>query len=84
MPDSLAAAARAVGAGERTLERRIRRSSGKSPIAFVQDLRVEEAVHQLETTERSIEEIAAGDGRGGSRGREAGTPCRLRAPQSGS
>jgi transcriptional regulator GlxA family with amidase domain len=59
---SLAAAARAVGAGERTLERRIRRSLGKSPVAFMQDLRVEEAVHLLETTERSIEEIAAAVG----------------------
>lgn len=59
---SLPAAARAVGAGERTLERRIRRSLGKSPVAFVQDLRVEEAIHQLETTDASIEEIAAAVG----------------------
>jgi len=59
---SLAAAARAVGAGERTLERRIGRALGKSPVAFVQDLRVEEAVHQLETTERTIDEIAAAVG----------------------
>ncbi len=59
---SLAAAARAVGAGERTLERRIRRSLGKSPVAFVQDLRVDEATHRLETTEQSIDEIAAAVG----------------------
>jgi transcriptional regulator GlxA family with amidase domain len=59
---SLSAAAKAVGAGERTLERRLRRVLGKSPLAFVQDLRVEEAVHQLETTERSVEEIAVAVG----------------------
>lgn len=59
---SITAAARAVGAGERTLERRIRRVLGKSPIAFVQDLRVDEAMHQLETTERSIDEIAVAVG----------------------
>ena len=59
---SLSAAAKAVGVGERTLERRIRRALGKSPVAFVQDLRVEEAVHQLETTERSVEEIAVAVG----------------------
>jgi transcriptional regulator GlxA family with amidase domain len=59
---TLTLAARAVGAGERTLERRIRRSLGKSPLAFVQDLRVEEAVHLLETTDRSIDEIASAVG----------------------
>lgn len=56
---SMSAAARAIGAGERTLERRVRRVLGKSPVAYVQDLRVEEAVHQLETTARSVDEIAA-------------------------
>jgi transcriptional regulator GlxA family with amidase domain len=55
---SLPAAARAVGASERTLERRIRRVLGKSPLSFVQDLRVEQAVHALETSEATIDEIA--------------------------
>jgi transcriptional regulator GlxA family with amidase domain len=56
---SLEAAARAVGASERTLERRLRRALGKSPLSFVQDLRVESAVHRLRTSGRSLEEIAA-------------------------
>jgi transcriptional regulator GlxA family with amidase domain len=56
---SVAAAARACGASERTLERRIRRVLGRTPLAFVQDLRVEAAVHQLETTDRGLDAIAA-------------------------
>jgi transcriptional regulator GlxA family with amidase domain len=55
---SLARAAKAVGTSERTLERRVHRAVGRSPVAFVQDLRVEEARHQLETTDRGIDEIA--------------------------
>ncbi len=31
---------------------------GKSPLSFVQDLRVEQAIHRLHTTTQSIEEIA--------------------------
>jgi transcriptional regulator GlxA family with amidase domain len=56
---SLEAAARAVGASERTLERRLRQALGKSPLSFVQDLRVENAIHSLRTSERTLEEIAA-------------------------
>jgi transcriptional regulator GlxA family with amidase domain len=55
---SLDAAARSVGASERTLERRLRAVLGKSPLSFVQDLRVEQAVHRLHTTSQSIDEIA--------------------------
>jgi transcriptional regulator GlxA family with amidase domain len=55
---SLDAAARFVGASERTLERRLRAVLGKSPLSFVQDLRVEQAVHRLHTTTQTIEEIA--------------------------
>jgi transcriptional regulator GlxA family with amidase domain len=55
---SLAAAARSVGTSERTLERRLRAVLGKSPLSFVQDLRVEQAIHRLHTTAQSIEEIA--------------------------
>lgn len=55
---SMAAAARAVGASERTLERRMHRVLGRSPIAYVRDLRVEQAVHWLETTDSSVEQVA--------------------------
>ena len=34
-------------------------SVGRSPLSFVQDLRVAEAVHQLETTDLGVEEIAS-------------------------
>jgi transcriptional regulator GlxA family with amidase domain len=55
---SLDAAARSVGTSERTLERRLRAVLGKSPLSFVQDLRVEQAIHRLHTTAESIDEIA--------------------------
>jgi len=55
----LADAARAIGTSERTLERRIRAVLGRSPLAYVQDLRVEQAVHRLRTSKDSIDEIAA-------------------------
>lgn len=56
---SLAKAARSVGASERTLERRVRAVLGKSPLSYVQDLRVEHAIHRLRTSDDSIEEIAS-------------------------
>lgn len=55
----LARAARHVGASERTLERRIRAVLGKTPLSYVQDLRVETAVHRLRTTKESIDAIAS-------------------------
>ena len=55
---SLREAARSVGASERTLDRRLRQVLGKSPLAYVQELRVERAVHLLETTRDSVDEIA--------------------------
>lgn len=58
----LAAAARAVGASERTLERRVHHALGRSPLSFVQDLRVEDAMYQLETTDRGVDEIAVSVG----------------------
>ena len=61
---SLARAARAVGAGERTLERRVRAVLGMSPLSYVRDLRVERAVHQLQTTDSSLDDIAAAVGYG--------------------
>ncbi len=61
---TLAAAARSVGASERTLERRLRAVLGKTPLSYVRDLRVELAVHRLRTTKESIEQIAAAVGYG--------------------
>jgi transcriptional regulator GlxA family with amidase domain len=61
-PFELARAARAVGASERTLQRRIRAVLGKPPIAFVQDLRLERAVHLLRVSKDSIDEIASAVG----------------------
>jgi transcriptional regulator GlxA family with amidase domain len=61
---SLARAARAVGASERTLERRVRAVLGMSPLSYVRDLRVERAIHQLQTTDNSLDDIAAAVGYG--------------------
>jgi transcriptional regulator GlxA family with amidase domain len=56
---SLDAAARAVGASKRTLARRMRGVLGKTPLAYVQDLRVERAVHLLKTSRASVDDVAA-------------------------
>ena len=56
---SLTDAARSLGASQRTLERRVHRVLGRSPLSFIQDLRVADAVHQLETTDLSLDEIAS-------------------------
>ncbi len=56
---SLDDAARAVGTSKRTLARRLQQVLGKSPLGYVQDLRVERAVHLLKTSDRSLEQIAA-------------------------
>lgn len=61
---TLSDAARNVGASERTLERRLRSVLGKTPLSYVQDLRVEVAVHRLQTTKESIEQIASAVGYG--------------------
>jgi transcriptional regulator GlxA family with amidase domain len=61
---SLAEAARAVGASERTLARRLAAVLGKSPLSYVQDLRVERATHLLQTSDASIDDIAAQVGYG--------------------
>ena len=52
-------AAKSVGTSERTLERRLQRVLGKSPVSYVRDLRVEQAVHWLQTTDESVDAIAA-------------------------
>jgi transcriptional regulator GlxA family with amidase domain len=59
---TLSDAARNVGASERTLERRIRAVLGKTPLSYVQDLRVELAVFRLRTTKESVEQIATAVG----------------------
>lgn len=61
-PFDLARAAKAVGASERTLQRRIRAVLGKPPIAFVQDLRLERAVHLLRVSDDTIDAIAGAVG----------------------
>jgi transcriptional regulator GlxA family with amidase domain len=61
-PFELGRASRAIGTSERTLQRRIRAVLGKPPIAFVQDLRLERAVHLLRVSEDSIDDIASAVG----------------------
>ena len=56
---SLADAARAVGASERTLARRMHSVLGKTPLSYFQDLRVERALHLLRTGSASVDQIAA-------------------------
>lgn len=55
---SLDAAAREVGTSARTLERRVRAVLGRSPGAFLQDLRVERAMHLLRTSDEAVDAIA--------------------------
>ena len=63
-PFELARVARQIGSSERTLQRRIRAVLGKPPVAFVQDLRLEHAVHLLRVTQGSVDEIAGAVGYG--------------------
>jgi transcriptional regulator GlxA family with amidase domain len=56
---SLDDAAAAAGVSKRTLARRMQAVLGRSPLAYVQELRVERAVHLLKTTEESVDAIAA-------------------------
>ncbi|MDP9600232.1 UNVERIFIED_ORG: transcriptional regulator GlxA family with amidase domain [Variovorax paradoxus] len=55
---SLDEAAQAAGTSKRTLARRMQQVLGKSPLSYVQDLRVERAVHLLKTSDKSLEQIA--------------------------
>lgn len=55
----VATLARRAGASPRTLARRLDAALGLSPIGFVQRLRVETAIHLLETSRLSLDEIGA-------------------------
>lgn len=55
---SLDAAAAAVKTSKRTLARRIARVLGKPPLAYFQDLRIEQAVYLLQSSKESIDQIA--------------------------
>lgn len=57
-PVSIPEAARSLGVSERTLQRSVQRTVGTSPIRFVQDLRIERAIHLLRTTDLSLEAIS--------------------------
>ena len=57
-PIRIPEAARGIGVSERTLQRAVQRTTGTSPIRFVQDLRIERASHLLRTTDLSLETIS--------------------------
>ena len=56
---SLSGAANATGTSERTLARRLKNVLGKTPLSYFQDLRVERAIHLLQTSNDSVDLIAA-------------------------
>jgi len=58
-PLQIADAAAAVGVSERTLQRRTAQTLGMTPLEFVNEIRLEEAVHLLRSTASSVEVIAA-------------------------
>ncbi|MDH4873300.1 helix-turn-helix domain-containing protein [Pseudomonas sp. BN515] len=55
---NLDAAASELATSKRTLARRIHEVLGKTPLAYVQDLRIERAVHLLKTSEHSVDQVA--------------------------
>lgn len=55
---SLDAAAKAAGTSTRTLARRVSRVLGRSPVRYVQDVRVERAAHLLRTTPATVDAVA--------------------------
>lgn len=55
----LDAAASALATSKRTLARRIRDVLGKTPVSYIQDLRIERAVHLLKTSAHNVDAIAA-------------------------
>jgi transcriptional regulator GlxA family with amidase domain len=55
---SLDRVAAALATSKRTLARRMKDVLGKSPLEYFQDLRIERAVHLLETSQASVDQIA--------------------------
>ncbi|SDH99139.1 Transcriptional regulator GlxA family, contains an amidase domain and an AraC-type DNA-binding HTH domain [Paraburkholderia phenazinium] len=55
---NLELAASALATSKRTLARRIHEVLGKTPVTYVQDLRIEQAVHLLKTSSNSVDRIA--------------------------
>ena len=55
---SMQDAAHAIGTSVRTLGRRTKAVLGKTPVGYLQDLRIEHAVHRLRTSDASVDEIA--------------------------
>ena len=55
---SIAEMAAALGMSPRTLDRRVRAATGKGPSHFVQRLRLEHAVHLLETSQLPLADVA--------------------------
>jgi AraC-like DNA-binding protein len=55
---SLDQAAVALATSKRTLARRMQSVLGKSPLEYLQDIRIERAVHLLETSQASVDQIA--------------------------
>ena len=51
-------AAEALATSKRTLARRIRDVLGKTPVSYIQDLRIERAVHLLKTSSHNVDAIA--------------------------
>lgn len=57
-PITLNVAAAALATSKRTLARRMRETIGKTPISYIQDLRIERATHLLKTSDFTVERIA--------------------------
>ena len=55
---NLEAAAMALATSKRTLARRLQEVLGKTPVNYVQDLRIERAVHLLKTSDQNVDRIA--------------------------
>jgi transcriptional regulator GlxA family with amidase domain len=55
---NLEAAAAALATSKRTLARRLQEVLGKTPVNYVQDLRIERAVHLLKTSDQNVDRIA--------------------------
>lgn len=60
--DPVAGLVRHSGMARRTLERRFRKATGRSPVAYLQHLRVAEARRRLERSDQPVERIALGVG----------------------